>query len=201
MTPSSVKRLKIQGFTLAEVVVSLALVSLLLVSLAQLLWSCTRYLNQTTLTTELQQSCVVATSRLVTELLESNGNSIRGDDVNQRYCSFGSARNDKGEVTFDTAGELQWHSIVGYYVLKQGEESALYRKERSLGSPAPNPPAIPSNYDEVFWNNEPTPQRLVASRVYYLDVVSSTTVDVILGVKSRDEQFVVNIKTKLKARN
>jgi len=196
-----VKRTKIQGFTLAEIVVSMALVSLLLVSLSQLLWSCTRYLNQTTLTTELQQSCVVATSRLVTELLESNGISIRGDDVNQRFCSFGTARNAKGEVTFDAAGELQWHSIVGYYVVKQGEEFALYRKQKNLNSPAPNPPAIPSNYNEVFWNNEPGAQRLVASRVYYLDVVSSTTVDVILGVKSRDDQFVVNIKTKLKARN
>jgi len=201
MTPSSVNRSRLQGFTLAEVVVSLALVSLLLVSLAQVLWSCTRYLNQTTLTTELQQSCVVATSRLVTELLEGNGNSIRGDEVDHRYCSFGSARNAKNEVTFDAAGELEWHSIVGYYVVKQGEESALYRKEKNLNSPAPNPPAIPSGYNEVFWANEPTPQRLVASRVYYLDVVSSTTVDVILGVKSRDDQFVVNIKTKLKARN
>lgn len=201
MTPSSVKRSRLQGFTLAEVVVSLALVSLLLVSLAQLLWSCTRYLTHTTLTTELQQSCVVATSRLVTELLESNGNSIRGDENNQRYCSFGSARNAAGEVTFDAAGELQWHSIVGYYVAQNGVDTALYRKEKNLDSPAPNPPAIPSGYNEAFWSNEPTAQRLVASRVYYVDVVSSTTVDVILGVKSHDGQFVVNIKTKLKARN
>lgn len=186
---------------MAEVVVSLALTSLLLVSLAQLMNSCYRYLNQTTLTTELQQACVIATSRLVTELLEGNGVSIRGDSTQHRYCSFGSARDATGKCTFSATGDLQWHSHIGYYVMPDGEESVLYRKEKPLDAPQDFPPTIPNNYDENFWNSLNSSRNTIARRVYYLDVVSSTTVDVILGAKSRDNQFVVNIKTKLKARN
>ncbi|MFN8607564.1 MAG: hypothetical protein U0931_08530 [Vulcanimicrobiota bacterium] len=186
---------------MAEVMVSLALTSLLLVSLAQLMNSCYKYLNQTTITTELQQACVIATSRLVTELLEGDGVSIRGDSVQHRYCSFGSARDARGECTFTPQGDLEWHSYIGYYVMPDGEETVLYRKEKPLTTVAKAPPTIPNNYDEIFWDGLNTARSTVAKRVYYLDVVSSTTVDVILGAKSRDNQFVVNIKTKLKARN
>ena len=180
---------------------SLALTSLLLVSLAQLLNSCWKYLNQTTMTTELQQACVIATSRLVTELLEGNGVSIRGDTDNHSFVSFGSDRNRAAQVTFDANGDLQWHSIIGYYVGPSGDETGLFRKERWLDEPVGAPPTIPNEYTEIFWSNLNTPRSTIAKRVYYLDVVSSTTVDVILGAKSRDNQFVVNIKTKLKARN
>lgn len=190
-----------RGFTLAEVMVSLALTSLLLVSLAQLLNSCSKYLNQTTMTTELQQATVIATSRLVTELLEGNGVSIRGDTDQHRYVSFGSARNAAGQVTFAPTGDLQWHSMVGYYVAQDGEETALYRKEKWLTPPVDSPPTIPNELNEVWWGNQSMARTTVAKRIYYLDVVSSTTVHVILGAKSRDNQFVVNIKTKLKARN
>jgi hypothetical protein len=199
MTRLSANRSK--GFTLVEVFVSLALTALLLVSLAQVIHSCWRYLNQTTLTTELQQACVIGTSRLVTELLESDGVSIRGDSLQQRYVSFGCARNAKGDTTFSAAGDLQWHSYTGYYIMPDGDEWVLYRKEKPLDAPQDFPPTIPNNYDEVFWNGFPAARSMVAKRIYYLDVVSSTTVDVILAAKSRDNQFNVNIKTKLKARN
>ncbi len=200
MTRSSANRFK-GGFTLAEVMVSLALTSLLLVSLAQLLNSCQRYLTQTTITTELQQSCVIATSRLVTELLESNGVAIRGDTDSHKFVTFGSARNQAAQVTFDAIGDLQWHGYVGYYVAPDGEETTLYRKGKWLDTPRSSPPTIPNEYNDLFWINLNASRGTIAKRVYYLDVVSSTTVDVILGAKSRDNQFVVNIKTKLKARN
>lgn len=200
MTRSSANRFK-RGFTLAEVMVSLALTSLLLVSLAQLLQSCQKYLTQTTITTELQQSCVIATSRLVTELLESNGVAIRGDTDSHKFVTFGSARNQAAQVTFDAAGDLQWHSYIGYYVAPDGDETTLYRKEKWLDEPRSDAPTIPNEYQDIFWTNLNTSRGTIAKRVYYLDVVSSTTVDVILGAKSRDNQFVVNIKTKLKARN
>lgn len=186
---------------MAEVMVSLGLTSLLLVSLAQLLNSCWKYLNQTTTTTELQQSCVIATSRLVTELLESNGIAIRGDTDNHRFVTFASARNQAGQVTFAETGDLEWHAYIGYYVDGDGEEPVLYRKAKWLEKAVDSPPTIPNDFHDAFWKNLATARGTVAKRVYYLDVVSSTTVDVILGVKSRDDQFVVNIKTKLKARN
>lgn len=189
-----------KGFTLVEVFVSLALTAMLLVSLAQLMNSCWRYLNQTTLTTELQQACVIATSRLVTELLESDGACIGGDNTQHRYVAFGCARNAKGEGTFSPAGDLEWHSYTGYYIMPDGDEWVLYRKEKPLPTPQDFPPKILTD-DEVMWNGLNVPRNMVAKRIYYLDVVSSTTVDVILGAKSRDNQFNVNIKTKLKARN
>lgn len=200
MTRSSASHCR-RGFTLAEIMVSLALTSLLLVSLAQLLNSCWKYLNQTTTTTELQQSCVIATSRLVTELLESNGVAIRGDTDQHKFVTFASARNAAGQVTFSDAGDMEWHAFVGYYVAPDGEETTLYRKQKWLPKVLDAPPTIPNDYHDRFWMDEPTARTTVAKRVYYLDVVSSTTVDVIIGVKSRDNQFVVNIKTKLKARN
>ncbi|MBT9588148.1 hypothetical protein IV102_32725 [bacterium] len=181
---------------------SLALVSLLLLSIDRVLLSGSRYLSRTTLITELQQACVMASSRLVTELLESNAGCVRGDSLNQRYVTFGTPRNDKGETTFDpTSGELNWYNIVGYYVAMQGDEPSLFRKNEAISPTATAPPSIPASYDDAYWKGYAQPTRMVAHRVYFVEVVSSTNINVIIGTKSRDGRFLINIKTKLKARN
>lgn len=192
-----------KGFSLAEIIVSLALISLIMLSIHSVLLSGTKYLNKTTLTTELQQACVLGSGRLVTELLESNASCIRGDTTNHRYVSFGSPRDQRGLCTFDTAsGELNWHAYVGFYVEERpGQEPAMYRKEKQISPPDTSPPPIPAGYDEIFWGGLAQPAQRIANRVYYLDVVSSTNINVILGVKSRDGRFLINIVTKLKARN
>lgn len=203
--PSSAirRRSGLAGFSLAEIVVALALVSLLLLSIYSVLNSGTRYLRETTMVTDLQQSCVVAATRLVGELLESNRNSIRADAEHQSV-SFGSARNTSNEMTFNTTtdgAELEWYNIVGYYIDVAREEPGLFRKAEPLGAPQTNAPLISSSYDAAYWIGYGSQRQLVANRVYYVDVVSSTNVDVILGVKSRDGLFQVFMKTKLKCRN
>jgi len=180
----------------------MALISLIMLSLHRVLHSATRYYTKMTRTTDLQQSCILATSRLVTELLESNANSIRGDQTNHRFVSFGSPRNDAGEVSFDpTTTELEWHRYVGYYIENDQEEPVFYRKDRPLGTVAITPPNIPESYTDAFWASESVQGRVIARQVYYVDVVSTTSVSVIIGVRSRDQDFVVTIKTALKARN
>jgi hypothetical protein len=190
------------GHTLAEIIVSLALVSLLMLSIYEVLRVGTRYLTQTTLVTDLQQSCVVGATRLVGELLESNINSIRSAGANS--VTFGSARTTDNSMTFETesgGAQLVWQSIVGYYIHQDGEEPALWRKEEALSDPPTTPPRIASSYDADYWIGSANLRRQVASRVYYVDVVSSTNVDVIMGVRSRDGLFQVRMKTKLKTRN
>lgn len=192
-----------RGFSLAEIIVSLALISLIMISIHNVLRSGTRYLNNTTLTTELQQACVLSSGRLVTELLESNATCIRGDSTNFRYVTFGSPRDAQGRCTFDaTSGELNWHYYIGYYVAeKPGEEPALYRKTEPLSPVQTAPPSIPLGYNDAYWQGRSGPAQKIGHRVYYVDVVSATNINVILGVKSRDGRFLINIVTKLKARN
>lgn len=174
-----------------------------MLSLHRVLLSATRYYTKMTRTTDMQQSCILATSRLMTELLEGNANSIRGDQVNHRYVSFGSPRAEGGGVSFDpVTTELEWHRHIGYYIQPDGEEPALYRKERPLDEiVTTTPPTIPEHFNETFWGNQPGQARMVARQVYYMDVVSTTSVSVIIGVRSRDSDFVVTIRTALKARN
>jgi len=190
------------AFSLAEIIVGLALIALIMVSIDKVLLSGTRYLSKTTLTTELQQACVLASGRLVTELLESSSLCIRGDTSPAKlFVTFGSPRNKTGRTTFDAAGELQWNYRVGFYIAPRGDEPALYRKEDEIDPPVAAPPLIPASYDQNFWMAHPSSARQIANRVYYLDVVSATNINVILGVRSRDEKFLISIKTKLKARN
>ena len=191
-----------QAFSLAEIIVSLALISMIMLSIHRVLLSGTRYLARTTLLTELQQAVVLGSSRLVTELLESNSGSVRGDTANYRCVTFGTPRNAQGQTTFDaTTGELNWYKIVGYYIADQGEEPALFRKDEPINPVVTAPPLILSKYDDGYWIGQPQPARKIAERVYYLDIVSATNINVIIGAKSRDGRFVINIKTKLKARN
>lgn len=181
---------------------SLALVSLLMMSIYEVLRVGTRYLTQTTLVTEMQQSCVVAATRIVGELLESNLNSIRSEGSTS--LTFGSARTRDDTMTFNTdagGAQLLWQSIVGYYIHQDKDEPALWRKEEALATPAANPPLIALSYNATYWINSSNLRRQIASRVYHIDVVSSTNVDVILGVRSRDGLFQVRMKTKLKTRN
>lgn len=182
--------------------VSLALVSLLLLSIDRVLLSGTRYLSRTTLITELQQACVLGSSRLVTELLETNAGCVRGDGAKQLYVTFGTPRNNQGQTTFDpTSGELNWYNIVGYYVTMQEDEPSLFRKQEAITPVASSPPTILASYDDAYWKGHSQPARLIAKRVYFVEVVSSTNINVIIGTKSRDGRFLINMKTKLKARN
>ena len=159
-----------------------------------------RYLRRTTLLTELQQSSVLAMSRLTAELLESNENSVRGDELS--YVAFGSPRSADGEATFDGSNNLLWHKLVGYYVGPKGEETALYRKEEALNPPSSGPPLIDAAHNNLaHWTGSPEPRQMIAERVYHLEVVSSTTIDVIIGIRSADSQFVVVGQTTVKARN
>lgn len=205
IVPSS--RSNPRGFTLAEILVSLALVGLLMISLHRVLHSATRYYTKMTLTTDLQQSAILATSRLVTELLESTGSSIRGDSTTFSHVTFGSPRNPAGGVSFQQdTGELLWHQHVGYYLAADPQDSsnqqlALFRKERALSSPATSPPVVPVEYNATFWNGLNQAPKLVARQVYHLEVVSETSVRVILGVRSKDRDFVVTLRTALKPRN
>lgn len=184
---------------MAEILVSLALLSLIMVAMDVVLRSGVRYMRHTTLLTELQQSSVLAISRLTAELLETNENALRGDEVS--YVAFGSPRSPDGGTTFDGANNLQWHKVVAYYIAPYQGETALYRKERAFPTPNPGPPIIDGSENLAYWMAAPFPRQMVAERVYHLDVVSSTTIDVIIGVRSLDGQFVIIGQTNVKARN
>lgn len=159
-----------------------------------------RYLRRTTLITELQQSSVLAMSRLTAELLETHENSVRGDEVS--YVAFGSPRSGDGDATFDAANNLEWHNLVGYYVGAHREETALYRKAEAINPPSSGPPLIDATHSNLaYWVGSPEPRQMIAERVYHLEVVSSTTINVIIGTRSVDGQYVVVGQTTVKARN
>ena len=189
-----------RGSSLAEVIVSLALISLVMISMQRVLFHATRYLRNTTLTNEMQQSCVIAMGRLVTELLESNATSIRGDAVNYRYVSFASLRDDNDSITF-ADDELLWHSFIGYYIDTSQEEPRLCRKRRPLSTPSRGAPNVPDELNQSFWENYASARQVIAQRVYHLEITSSTNIIVVLGVKSLDGKYLITLQTKLKARN
>lgn len=189
-----------RGSSLAEVTVSLALISLVLVSMQQVLHHATRYLRNTTLTNELQQASVISMGRLVTEILESNSGAVRGDSVNHRYVSFASLRDNNDEITF-ADDQLLWHAFIGYYIDTTAEEPKLCRKRQPMGTPSPGVPTVPATLDEGFWQSYASARQIIAQRVYYLDVTASTNIVINLGVRSKDGKYVVTLQTKLKARN
>lgn len=191
-----------RGYSLAEVIVSLALVSLLMLALDRVLWAGTRYFRHSTMVTEIQKACVTGTGRLVTELLEGNPGSIRGDQVNFMWVTFGGARDPQGKMTFDpTSGDLQWHSQIGYYIDTINGEEYLCRKEEAISPPQTTAPLIALTMTDGYWKASTSQRIAIAQRVYYLDVVSTSSVSVILGVRSSDHSYQMTVRTKLKARN
>ncbi len=192
-----------RGYNLAEIIISMAIVSMLLTSIHHVLRSATHYLTRTTLITDLQQSCVLGCSRIVTEMMESNVASIRPDVVYPgQYVSFGTPRNTTGENTFDlVTGNLQWHGIVGFYIADRNGETALYRKEEPI-APMPDPPNVSIGYTDVIWKARAVPARLIGTRIYALDVENdSSTVNLAIGTMNREKTYRIIVHTKFLPRN
>lgn len=197
------------GATLTEAIVSLALTSMLLVSLANFMNVGTRYFLHSTLLTEIQQSCVVASNLLVGELLETNRDTVK-TDANHTCVVFGSPRNSNNGIELAPGSDitLKWFSLVGFYVQEGVDGPSLFRKERPIDlahtppQPQINPPvALVGWVNTGYWSGLSAQARLIATRVYYVEATSQTTVRVRLGVRSRDHLFEVRMDTGLKPRN
>lgn len=200
---------KHRGATLAEAIVSLALTSMLLVSLANFMNVGTRYFLHSTLLTELQQSCVIASNLLVSELLETNRDTVK-TDPDHTCVVFGSPRNSMNEVDLAPGSDItiKWFSLVGFYIQEGVDGPSLFRRQRPIDlvhtppESSINPPvALVGWVTPSYWGALSTQAKLIANRVYYVEATSQTTVRVRLGVRSRDHLFEVRMETGLKPRN
>lgn len=124
-----------RGATLAELVMVMALMSMLLLAVHQMASYGIKYYRDSTDSLEVQQQCLLASARLTADLSESRYDTVR---VSPDGIVFASPRAEDGSSTFDAQGRLLWQSLVCYY--RDPATNVLYRQKENLATPRESPP-------------------------------------------------------------
>ena len=188
------------GLTLIELMISMALAALLMTSVYAVLKAAVRYYLNSNKAVDVQQSALLATSAVSTELMETNMGAILEDITADRFVTFGSPRDVRGEVPATTDGQMLWQKYICYWAEAEGEISALFRKEEPF-TPTPDVPVVPGTFTMDHFKGLPGPARRITEHIYSLDVRRTSVVEMYVGAEDRDKKFRVVIYTKLKPRN
>lgn len=129
-----------RGATLVELMVYTSLLGLLLGSIYAVFAASMRYFRVAQAATELQADAQKTVLNLVADLSDSNASSIKIGS-NPTGIIFISPRNQYGDFSYDSGGDLYWQKWVCYY--RESTTNKLIRKEMYLPANV-NPPGTPS---------------------------------------------------------
>ncbi|MBI3925142.1 MAG: type II secretion system protein [Armatimonadetes bacterium] len=121
---------KSTGFTLVELLVTLALLGILLTGLYLTLLSALRYLSVAQAQQEVGQEALKAAVALRGEVQETRASTLRISSSPPGLV-FLSPRKPDGSVEWDRWGRLIWQKWICFYL----EDERLLRKEKSLAQP------------------------------------------------------------------
>lgn len=133
-----------QGLSLVEVIVSLGVFGILLVSLGLVVNAGYEQYWTASGSLEVQRAALTGTELLVKDLTQSNMDSVEISDPNQRptpsvpvfdTIMFAAAQDVNGERHYSAKGLLEWQSILGYYSTTSDGVTSLIRNQM----PAPTP--------------------------------------------------------------
>lgn len=156
-----------KGFTLLELVVYSAILSLALSSIYGILIGTVQNFYAANANIEVQQGAQSALNRLAQELKEASSSSSSITIVSGVGIVFLSARDSNNKIQYDSSsGLLLWQKRICYYLdtdpsTGSGSEYALFRKEETF-TPTTTPPVIASAYVTTMKNNAALKRLLIA---------------------------------------
>ena len=197
-----------------EMMVSLALVGMMMTSLAVIMQSAVRYYMSSNTICEVEQATITASTALTIDLCETNKASVAPSSVvptPTTWLTMASPRvQSTGKTNYyqDVTGDIQlfWASILGYYVDASGN---LYRKVLSIPSntkTVPSPSTFAADYAPTFFPTFATNQyHLVSSDIKYIELDADPNVSTLmyLGVYGQDAgaTCILNVITMVSPRN
>ncbi len=131
-----------RGATIVELLIVIAVISLIMVSVALLIRVSVDYYFYSSDQIEVQRRSLLSLSLLTQEITATNFNSIMTDETMPNPgLIFASSIGPSGGALRDASGRIEWNRLVCYYVDVVDGRSALLRKEEAI--PGTNEPPDP----------------------------------------------------------
>ncbi len=175
------------GTTLVEMLVVLAIVSVIVVSVGLLIRTGVDYYLYSTEQVEVQRQGLFSLTRLSRELAPTNFDSVAVYSAPVSGIVFASPRDALGTFQRDGSGRIIWTKLICYYVADFNGRSTLLRKEELLATPAvevPDPNSL--GRTAAYFDGLATTPRVIARGVVNFNAVLRTDA-VELSVTSRVE--------------
>lgn len=194
------------GATVIEVMVASTLLFGLTMSMAFIFRSNYEYRRRSEAKLDLNQSCLLAISKLRRDLSESNLPTIRADSAT-RSVVFPSPRNLAGRLTLN-GGNLEWSKVVCYR-FDSGSQTLFRQEEASTASSQAIDPLdlLPPRDAAYFIANTSLPSMPIANGVKEFEVTRdaqiATSVKVRLGLSRQvgERDFGMEISCSVSPRN
>jgi len=164
------------GFTMAEILTSIALFTLFITGIYGILISSMKEYAVVETSVRLQQEACNAQSSLIVALYSSTQSKVIISN-NPAGLMFPTAQNDSNYYTFDSSGQLMWQGWVCYYLKSQG--NGKYYLIKKLKSITPTSTLGPPPYSGIvgnFANDNTLPELIIARNLSKLEVVKSGNV-------------------------
>jgi prepilin-type N-terminal cleavage/methylation domain-containing protein len=155
-----------KGFTLAEVLISTGILSLVLLGVYTLLNFAIKWHAKMGETVDVYQQAMRASTRLTSELGTGLQSSFIYDIDGQGIegLAFASARPLSGPYKLDATGKVLWHRRILYYV----ENDTLFRNEVAINPPTATP--LPSPDLITLRSQAPAQGQVMAENVSDLEI-------------------------------
>jgi pilin/secretion family protein with methylation motif len=186
----------ISGLSLAELIVSLALFSIVMAGVATLIRETVRYYNANLVGIDVQRESILAMNRVRNDLSDASFSSFRTEVSG---FVLGNPRNADGDFVYDEdSGALMWHQLICYYTEKRQGVWLLIRVEYFLEEPSVGPPEITSDYSVNYFKSAAALKpKIVARHIETLACSRQNPTNVSLRANYGDGAFALNLKTSI----
>ena len=174
-------RHKNAGASLVEILLSLGVITILMVSLSKIMLRAYDHYWTSLGTIDVQRATLNLNRRLSDELALSNIRTVlKADD----HIIFATPLDDQDRVRYNNDGNLLWYSQVCYYRAEVEDRPVVIRKRVDLLSPGTSPPTPEQVGNDLgFYEDEPGGEVLAKDIVVFDcstdDAASRTGTDVV----------------------
>ena len=185
---------RFRGLSLAELIVSLALFSIVMAGVATLIRQTVRFYNVNLVGIEVQRESIFAMNDLREDLADASFSSFRTETEG---LVVGNPRDANGDFVYDEdTGELIWHRLVCYRTEKRKGVWLLLRTEYFLEEPTVGPPELTDYSIGFFKTNASLKPEIVAKHIQSLTCSRQNPTNIKLKA-NYDDTFIMNFKTSI----
>lgn len=190
------------GTSLVEMIVALAILSLVLLAVYILMFNGLRYYQDSEAKLELQRQSLLAIHRVSRKVSETSRYSV---ETGTNALLFAYPRDDNGYLRFTSDRSILWYRFFCYYLTTMNGQSVLVSKEFSIPTPPDSPPK-PSDFGlsvaSVVADNS-LPVRVVARGITKFETkIGSDSLQIDFEAKNHfREDFILEFGTKISPRH
>lgn len=178
----------------------MALFTIVMASIAQMIRHTVRFYNTNVQATEVQQQTIQAIRWIKQEMEEGSYKSLQGLTDPTTAVVFGSPRDLDGKIQFD-GDNMLWQKFVCYYVSEIQGQLVLLRGELLFDDAAKAAPPVPASLTISSFTEPGAKQRVMARHIESLTVGVTDSAELEIKANLDDGAFTLKLKTRVEMGN